>query len=148
MAHVRQQIRERVGGTTVSGLSTTGTKVYQSRVYDLNSTNLPCLLVYTQSEESEPDIMGTTRHINRILTLNIEAVVKAVSNFDDTLDTICSEVEVAMGNDNTINNLAKSSFLSSTEIEFNGEGDQPVATATLSYSIQYITAENAPDTAL
>jgi len=41
MAHVRQQIRERVGGTTVSGLSTTGTKVYQSRVYDLNSTNLP-----------------------------------------------------------------------------------------------------------
>jgi hypothetical protein len=55
--HVRQQIRERVA-TTLTGLTTTGSKVYQSRVYPLAANNLPGLLVFTNSETSEPDQMG------------------------------------------------------------------------------------------
>ena len=44
--HLRQQIRERIG-TTLTGLSTTGTNVFQSRVYQLEDSNLPALLIYT-----------------------------------------------------------------------------------------------------
>ena len=97
MAHVRQQIRERIA-TEVTGLSTTGSKVYQSRVYPLQASNLPGLLIYTTSESSEPlDMGGTSRLMGRSLSVNIDAYVKAVSNFDDTVDTVCSEVEVELG---------------------------------------------------
>ena len=47
--HLRQQIRERIG-TTLTGLSTTGSNVYQSRVYQLEDSNLPALLIYTKSD--------------------------------------------------------------------------------------------------
>jgi len=52
--HIRQQIREKFG-TLLTGLTTTGSNVYQSRVYPLENANLPALIIYTKSEESEPD---------------------------------------------------------------------------------------------
>ncbi len=55
--HVRQQIRERIA-TTITGLSTTGSNVFQSRVYPLDVDSLPALLVYTISESSDVDVMG------------------------------------------------------------------------------------------
>ena len=54
MAHVRQQLRERAA-TTLTGLTTTGSRVYQSRIYPLGAANLPGLLIYTKSEASEPE---------------------------------------------------------------------------------------------
>ena len=68
MSHVRQQIRERVG-TTLGSLTTTSSRVYQSRVYPLASNNLPGLLIYTKSEESEPATMGSVQLLMRNLTL-------------------------------------------------------------------------------
>jgi|TARA_R110000824_G_scaffold270162_3_gene458607 hypothetical protein len=147
MAHVRQQIRERIA-TEVTGLSTTGSKVFQSRVYPLQASNLSGLLIYTTAESSEPiDMGGTSRLMNRTLSVIIEAYVKAVSNYDDTVDTICSEVEVALGG-STVNGLVKDIYLESTEINYQGEGDQPLAIATMTWNVLYETASNAPDTAL
>ena len=51
--HVRQQIRERIG-TTLTGLTTTGSNVFESRVYPLEDSKLPALIIYTKSEESMP----------------------------------------------------------------------------------------------
>ena len=73
--------------------------------------------------------------------------MKAVSNYDDTVDTICSEVEVALGG-STVNGLVKDIYLESTEINYQGEGDQPLAIATMTWNVLYETASNAPDTAL
>ena len=144
MAHVRQQIRERIA-TEVTGLSTTGSKVFQSRVYPLQASNLSGLLIYTTAESSEPiDMGGTSRLMNRTLSVIIEAYVKAVSNYDDT---VCSEVEVALGG-STVNGLVKDIYLESTEINYQGEGDQPLAIATMTWNVLYETASNAPDTAL
>ena len=98
--HVRQQIRERIG-TTLTGLTTTGSNVFQSRVYPLEDSNLPALLIYTKVEESMPIDIGAARTMERNLTVNIEGYVKANSNFDDTIDTICKEVETAMASDVT-----------------------------------------------
>lgn len=147
MSHVRQQLRERAA-TTLTGLSTTGTKVYQSRVYPLGAANLPGLLIYTKSEDSEAVTMSGARTLLRNLSLVIEGYVKAVSNYDDTVDTIAKEVETAMGNDVTLNGLAKNSYLESTEIQYDGEGEKPVAVVSLTYSVEYMTKENAPQTAV
>jgi hypothetical protein len=147
MAHVRQQIRERIA-TEVTGLTTTGSNVFQSRVYPLQASNLPGLLIYTTSETSEPLDMGrTSRLMGRSLSVNIDAYVKAVSNFDDTVDTVCSEVEVALGG-STINGLVKDIYIESTDIDYQSEGDQPLAVATMVWVCEYETAANAPDTAL
>jgi hypothetical protein len=147
VSHVRQQLRERAA-TTLTGLTTTGTKVYQSRVYPLGAANLPGLLIYTKSEDSEIVTMSGARTLLRNLSLVIEGYVKAVSNYDDTVDTIAKEVETAMGNDVTLNGLAKNSYLESTEIEYDGEGEKPVAVVSLTYTVEYMTKENAPQTAV
>ena len=145
--HVRQQIRERIA-TTITGLSTTGSNVFQSRVYPLDVDSLPALLVYTISESSDVDVMGTTLGMNRILNVGIEAYVKATVDFDDIVDDICKEVESALGADRTLNNLAKFQYLSATEIQFNGEGDKPVGVVTMNYAVQYRTTTTAPDIAI
>lgn len=147
MSHVRQQIREQFA-TTVTGLSTTGSNVFQSRVYNLESTNLPGLIIYTKEETSQPIVIGSSRTLERILSLNVEAYVKGVSNSDDTIDTIAKEIETAISADTTLSSLAKDCFLESTEINYNGEGEQPIAVMTMTYQIMYITSEVSPGTAL
>jgi hypothetical protein len=147
MSHVRQQIREQVA-TTVTGLSTTGSNVFQSRVYPLQDANLPALLVYSISEDSNADVMGSTLVAQRDLNIVIEGYVKATTDFDDTVDTICAQVEAAMGADRTLNNLAKFSQLVSTEINYNGEGESPVGVVTLTYAVQYRTAVNNAESSL
>jgi len=147
MAHIRQQIRERAA-STLGSLTTTGSRVYQSRVYPLGSNNLPGLLIYTKSEDSMPETMGTSRLIMRNLSLVVEGYVKQVSDFDDKVDLICSEVETAMAGDITLNGLAKDSFLESTEINYDAEGDQPVGVCAMTYSVRYANAEADPDTAV
>jgi hypothetical protein len=136
MAHFRQQIRERVA-TTLTGLTTTGSNVFQSRVYPIEESKLPCLLIYTKDETSEPLAMSPPRSIEKILSLVVEAYVKANNNFDDTIDTICKEVEQALYADRLINNLAKDSFLTNTEINFNSDGDNPVGIVVMTFEIAY-----------
>ena len=145
--HVRQQIRDRIV-TNVTGLSTTGARVYRSRVYPLNADTMPALLVYTKTEDSEIDVMGSPGVLNRLVNIAIEGYVRNITVYDNKIDDICKEVEAAMAGDQTINGLAKNSFLSSTEIEYTGEGDQPIGVVTMNYVVQYRTATNAPQTAL
>ena len=79
--HVRTQIREKIG-TTLTGLTTTGSRVYQSRVYPLESGGTPALLIYTKSEDSEPTVIGSNRLSERNLSVAVEIYVKATANFD------------------------------------------------------------------
>ena len=145
--HVRQQIREKVG-TTLTGLTTTGSNIYESRVYPLEASNLPALVVYTKNEESEPIVIGTNRLSSRNLSVIVEIYAKTTTNFDDTIDTISKEVEVAIAADTTLDGLTKDIYLESTEIEYNGEGEQPVGYATLTFLTNYYVQEQNPDVAV
>ena len=146
MAHLRQSIRERIA-TDVTGLSTTGSNVFQSRVYPIEDGSLPCLLVYSTSEESEVTEMASPRPITRILNVVVQGVVGATTP-DDTLDTISKEVEVALAADVNINSLAHNSFLSGTEIEFNSDGAKPIGTVMLNYVVEYRNVDNNPESAI
>lgn len=145
--HVRQQIREYFG-TTLTGLTTTGANVYESRVYTLQEDTLPSLVIYTKSETSEPIVIGTDRVMSRELSVVVEAYCKATSNFDDTIDTISKEVEAAIAADRTLDGLAKDTYLESTEIEFNAEGEKPLGYVSLTFLTNYYVKENAPDVAV
>lgn len=145
--HIRQQIREYFG-TTLTGLTTTGSNVYESRVYPIENTKLPALVIYTKSETSEPIVIGTDRVMSRELSVVVEGYAKATSNFDDTIDTISKEVEEAIAADRTLDGLAKDTYLESTEIEFNGEGEKPLGYVSLTFLTNYYVQETNPDVAV
>jgi len=145
--HVRQQIREYFG-TTLTGLTTTGNNVYESRVYTMQENALPALVIYTKSETSEPIVIGNDRLMERALSVVVEAYCKATSNFDDTIDTISKEVEQAIAADTTLGGLAKDTYLESTEIEYTGEGEQPVGYVMLTFLTNYYIQETNPDIAV
>ena len=145
--HLRRQIRERAA-TTLTGLTTTGSNVFQSRVYPMESAGLPGLCIYTTEETVEMQSMGATRHVSRDLTLIVEGYATASANVDDTLDQIGKEIEVAMSGDITLNDLAQDSYLSSVEITLSGDGSTGIGKITHSYTVVYQNAENAPDAAL
>lgn len=141
MAHVRQQIRDEIV-TTITGLSTTGSRVYRSRVYPVADNKLPGLLIYTSTEDVETVSITPPRTQMRALSLTVEAYVKGVSNFDNQVDTIAEEVEAALAQDVTRAGLAKDTTITGFEVEFNGDGDQPVAVGRLSVRIDYATLED------
>jgi len=147
MAHVRQLIRENIE-TTLTGLTTTGSRVFVSRVYPIAADNLPGLALYTMDESSEYTTTGLPRTVMRQLSVNVEAYVRGNTNYDDSLDTICSEIEVALYTDLTRGGYAKDTKVTSMDSEFSGEGDQPVARATLRVEVVYATKENDPTTAV
>ena len=146
MAHLRQSIRERVAAD-VTSLVTTGANVFQSRIFPVEESKLPCLLVYTTSEDSEVTEMASPRPITRMLNVVVQGVVSAAQP-DDTLDLISKEVEVALAGDVSINSLANNSFLSSKEIEFNADGAKPIGTVVLNYSVEYRNLDNNPESAI
>ena len=143
--HVRQKVREYFG-TTLNNLTTTGSRVYESRVYPLET--VPALVIYTKSETSEPIVIGTDRLMSRDLSVVVEGYAKAVSNFDDTIDTISKEVEEAIAADRTLGGLAKDTYLESTEIEFNAEGEKPLGYVSMTFLTNYYVKEKNPDVAL
>lgn len=136
MAHKRKQIRDRVE-TVLTGLTTTGTNVFASRVYPLKASQLPGLLIYTVEEESEP---GGSGAIDRNLTLAVEGHVKAVGGaIDDTIDLVAEEVEAAIDADRSLNGLVVYCHIASTEIEFDAESEKPVGIIIMKFMINYRT---------
>ena len=86
--------------------------------------------------------------MSRELLVIVECYVKATSNFDYTIDTISKEVEVAIAADRTLDGLAKDTYLESTEIEFNAEGEKPLGYVSLTFLTNYYVKEKAPDVAV
>jgi hypothetical protein len=132
--HYRQQIREKVA-TLVTGLTTTGSRVHQTRVYPLET--LPALSVYTAEEEVQEDFEEMGEHTVVDITLRIEARSKKNADLDDELDTILSEVQTALAANITLDSLAYWNFYQGVENpEFTGEADQEHGLMVILYVVR------------
>lgn len=145
--HLRRQIRDRIAATTVSGLTTTSTRVFQSPFFPLQTESIPGLIVSAMDEDSSAETLGAAREIQRVMNLSIEGYVALSATVLDTLDLIAKEVEEAMAGDRTINGLATESTLNSTEIRMEPESHIPVGVIRLNYSVEYRNLETAADAA-
>lgn len=146
MAHVRKQIRDKVASILKSNVGLVKRRVYTTRVHPLNDTNLPAISVYTGTETSQRMNFGVTDMI-RELALEIDVYVRETSKFDDDVDAIAVQVEEAMADNFTLDGLAKFVVLTSTQIQFDGDADQILGVAKLTYSVQYVTPINDVETA-
>ena len=146
--HLRRQIRERIA-TDVTGLSTTGSNVFQSRAYPIEESKLPCLLVFDSEESVEIRSMGAIRGISSELTINIEGYCQGGDGATvmNTLAAIQKEVQIAVQADIDINSLARDSYLTSADASVNAEATKPTGSVRMTYLVIYQYMENAPDTA-
>jgi len=146
--HVRKQIRDAVL-LAVTGLATTGANVFAEKTTTLEDSALPALTFASRTDT--PDIepgrvevgkFGLTPHEYLFV---INAHVKQAAGLADVLDTISSEVTVALAGGVTIAGATRYPILIEEEFDFTGEGEQPVATLSMAWRVNYYAKTNQPD---
>jgi hypothetical protein len=140
MMHLRQTIRQSIV-SSLTGLTTTGANVFTSRVYALPQVALPALCIFTKGETAEYQSLTRPRTIERTLELTVEIYVAANQNADNTIDRICDEIETKISENVTIDGNAKDIIVSSVDVDFDGDGEIPVARATMVLGITYFNEE-------
>ena len=143
MSTARKNVRKAVV-TAVTGLTTTGTNVTESRVYAEGVD--ASLSVYTPTDVREEEGATINGADPRELEIKIEARAKASSLIEDVLDTIASEVVAAMFADDTLGGTVDYLQYDSFESELSDDAEKPLGLATLTFSAYYRVALNDPDT--
>ena len=146
MNHVRTQIRDAVTAL-LTGLPTTGSRVFKSRIRKLSSSELPALTIETNDEEITLESVTDDFTNDRSLDVVIRANVKVSADLDTALDTCIQEVEQVLFTsiaNNSLNGLVKSMQLKVIKVQMNNEGDQPIGEAAMLWSVSYFTRGNAP----
>jgi hypothetical protein len=147
-SHIRTQILTAVA-SALAGLPTTGSNVFRGRVYPLQDAELPGLKVDWTTETSAPETIGTLSLVDRKLQVTVLCVVKASPGTNDLLDQICKEVELALATPcAALAGLALSCALQSSDITQSGAAEKPAGEVRMTYEIEYMNAETAPDVAL
>lgn len=141
--HVHKQIRDAVK-TALTGLATTGSRVWTNRLQVMQDADLPGLRIYADEETAADLSMHAPGISERQLTLVVEAVAKAVSGLDDTLDQVAKEVETVLAG--TITVSGKTLDIAYTGMRFDDEPlDKPVGVKRMTFTVSFYTAANAPD---
>lgn len=150
MAHVRKQIRDKFVTILTAGVPLVSKRVYATRVYSLTQAKLPAITISSGAESSGLMTIGATmgtKSLNRTLEITVSIYENANASLDSLIDAIAVQIEEAIGADFTLSGIAKQSVLTSTNIEFSGETEQPVGIATLTFAVQYITSLTDVETA-
>lgn len=145
--HLRKQIRD-AAKTTLTGLTTTSTRVFASRARMVAAADLPCLRIFCDDESIVLKTMGPNRERERRLNLVVEGCCAGNSGYEDTADLITKEVEIALDGNNSLGGLVKWIEPRSITQEFSGEGETVIAVAKMEFEVLYYAAKGAPDVAL
>lgn len=140
--HAHKQIRGAVV-TALTGLTTSGARVYTNRLMPMESGHLPGLRIYLDDEQVDAMTLHAPYAQDRSLALAVECCAKGDS-LDDTLDLMSKEVEVALAAGLTVGGK----FLQPVYggMEFTDElADQPVGIKRLRFTLTYSALSNAPD---
>jgi len=143
--HLRKQIRD-AAVTALSGLATSGANVFENRTHELQDTNLPGLRIYANDDSVEIESLGISRFVRRMTELVVECCSKKSVAFDDELDAMIKEVEVAIAANQGIGG-AKWVQLRNVQIDMEGEAEKEVGVARMTFEVHYITALATPDVA-
>lgn len=149
MAHVRKQVRDAVIAR-VTGLATTASRVYASRVDPLEVGMVPGLIVRNGDELVERVALGMPSPlVRRAQTVIVAPHVRATSAIDDALDQVAEEVEEALlGSVDglTVGGLAVDvQLVNIGEPRISGDGDRLVAAMDMQFQILINAREGIPD---
>jgi len=147
--HIRRQVREAVAAR-LTGLTTTGSRVYVNNVDPLAIGELPALMIRNGPEQIERMSLGQPNvYIRRAQMVLVTAVARATAAPANTIDQIVAEVEVAMlGTQDALllGGLAVDVMLVALdEPRISGEGDKIVASVDLQFQVLVNAREGIPD---
>lgn len=145
--HLRKQIRS-AAAAALTGLATTGTRVFTSRARAIAEGDLPCLRVFFDDESVTHVTLGPGRRRERMGALLVEAIAKGNSAPEDTADQIVKEVEIALDANNGLGGLVKYIEPRRINSDFAGEADSIVVTTRMQFDVLYYAAMGSPDVAL
>lgn len=142
--HLHTQIRAALK-TALTGLSTTGPRVFANRLRPMNEADLPGLRIALDDEQSDPETMHMPVQQARTLTLSVECCAKVTTGLDDLLDAISLEVETALSAGFVVD--GETLYPEYTGMQFSDElADKPVGIKQLNYSVQFAAMSDAPHT--
>lgn len=140
--HAHKQIRDALK-TALTGLATTGSRVFANRVWPLTAADLPAIRLFTDDEEAEQSgLLGQWRQ--RTLSLMVEACAKANANLDDTLDQIGKEIEVALAGGLTVSDKKLYPVYAGMQMDLE-DSDQPVGLKRHRFRLVFTAASATPD---
>lgn len=148
MPHVLQQVRD-AAVTAVTGLTTTGARVYTAEPYPWQAAQVPGLVLAT-SAAPLAEGFDAPATLSWNVTLDVDCIVRGTGDLAALLDTIASEIQVALCALVTVGGVPVQVNPVSLEApQWSGEGDQPIARRRLSFSVFTLyTVANAPDVLL
>lgn len=149
MTHARTQIRT-AAAAALTGLATTGAKVFKSRFRPTDDDELPCMLVYFDDERGiEKTTTGNPGRLSRPGELVVKGLAKKSDALDDELDQIAAEVEVAIAANVTLGGLVREGvWLTDINVTMNEEMETPCGEIVMIFAATYSTNSNAPEVAL
>lgn len=133
--HTRKLIRD-AAATLVTGLPTTGNRVFVGRTRPLGASHPPSLLIYTTEETSDRPMEGNPASLGRALVLAIEGRVSTATPPDDLLDLVAFEVEGVM-RDTRFGGLVFDTLLVRTTVNVAADGERHTGSIRLEYVVRY-----------
>ena len=146
MAHIRKQIRDAVKAR-LTGLPTTGPRVFPSLVYPLEDKELPAIRIYTIRDIPTVVAQGKPRKMQRGVQVVVEGVVKVNQSIEDELDEIGVEVEAALSGQE-LRGLVKELTLEEATESLTMEGERQAGLLRMVFLAVLYIAENDPQTPL
>lgn len=136
--HLRTQLRQAVQ-TALTGLATTGGRVFLGRTWPLADADFPALLIYARGGTYRVDAQGgsdATRPYERDERLVVEGVVRLHDlEPDDTLDRIEAEVAAALLSSSAVGALVEIREPVSSDITARATGESREGSIKLVYRI-------------
>jgi hypothetical protein len=135
--HKRRTIREAIK-TALSGNTSAGARVFETRTDSWMKGELPAIAVYTASESVDIHDQAP-RVITRTLRVELQACVRAHPDTDDAIDGLLEEIENAMLADRFFGGVCEDSHLTEVETGILEDGGKSIGWVRASYDVVYHT---------
>lgn len=150
MSHVREQVRDAVATILKRSIKGKWTHVYQTRIKPAHDTR-PFLLVYVDSESSEPLTIHPTPIIERTMLVSIRGFLAITDDqkIEKQMDDMAAEIECCLVHDAMDTELSTKVgvwFLINSTMTIEEEEERIDAQLALDYTLTVSTAEADPQT--
>lgn len=142
--HLHKQIRA-AAVTKLTGLTTSGARVYENRLHPFDTASLPGLRVSLGDDSVTPETIHAPHIQSHQLELVVECVAAAVASLDDTCDLMSKEVEIALSAGLSIGGHTLTPILSGSSYDDEAAGT-PAGSRRLSFVVAYDCLNTQPDT--
>lgn len=146
--HVRTQVRD-AAVVALTGLATTGARVFKSRVYPAQDHEMPCLLVYMQGDFADPQTLDVPEYQRRTAELRVEGLAFPDTDMEDKLNQIGLEVEIALAPGLVVDSkLLVCTYVGSDTVLRGPEGAMEMGAIVVRFATDLLTLASNPDALL